>query len=106
ELRAALRDWPTRRSRRRERAARGRIALRRTAAGWRRTGGEPIRLARERPRRRRRRLVVLCDVSESMRPHVETLLQLLRASSVDGAGEVFAFGTRITRLTPALAGDD
>lgn len=102
-LRAAMQGWPSRRTRRTERAARGRIALRRTAGSWRRTGGEPLRLARERPRRRRRRLVVLCDTSESMRPHVTALLHLLRAATVEGEGETFAFGTRVTRLTPVLA---
>jgi uncharacterized protein len=79
----------------------GRLDLRRTAQRWRRTGGEPLHLVRTRPRRRPRRLVVLCDVSESMRPYVTAFLHLMRAASVE-AGETFAFGTSLTRLSPAL----
>ncbi|GAA1521152.1 VWA domain-containing protein [Nocardioides humi] len=106
ELRAALGDWPRRRTRRRVAGRRGRVSPRRSAGAWGRTGGEPVQLVRERPRRRRRRLVVLCDVSESMRPHVTCLLHLLRAAAVDGGGETFVFGTRVTRLTPLLAHRD
>jgi len=105
ELRA-LADWPLRRTRRRDVGRRGRVAPRRSAGAWARTAGEPMRLVREQPRRTRRRLVVLCDVSESMRPHVACLLHLLRAAVVDGGGETFAFGTRLTRLTAVLAHRD
>lgn len=100
-LREAMRDWPTRRTRRRAEAPRGTVDLRRTAAHWSRTGGEPLRLARSRARHRRRRLVVVCDVSESMRTYVVPLLHLLRATTQDG-GEAFAVATRLTRLTPVL----
>lgn len=101
-LAARLRDAAhRRRTRRREPGGHGRVDLRRTAHHWRRTGGEPLHLVRTRPRHRPRRLVVLCDVSESMRPYVTAFLHLMRAASVV-AGETFAFGTTLTRLSPAL----
>lgn len=59
-------------------------------------------MARVRPRLDRRRLVVLCDVSESMRPYAAAYLHLMRAVSAQG-GETFAFATRLTRLSPVLA---
>ena len=90
-----------RRSRRAEPGGHGRVDLRRTAHRWRHTGGEPLHLVRTRPRHRPRRLVVLCDVSESMRPYVTAFLHLMRAAS-EAAGETFAFGTTLTRLSPAL----
>ncbi|OAP26373.1 VWA domain-containing protein [Amycolatopsis sp. M39] len=102
DLGARLRDAAhRRRTRRREASRYGRLDLRRTARRWRRTGGEPLHLVRTRPRHRPRRLVVLCDVSESMRPYVTAFLHLMRAASVE-AGETFAFGTTLTRLSPAL----
>jgi uncharacterized protein with von Willebrand factor type A (vWA) domain len=66
------------------------------------TGGEPI----ERSFRRRidvsRRLVVLCDISGSMEAYTRGLLLFLHATVAAGRAEVFAFGTRLTRLTGAL----
>jgi uncharacterized protein with von Willebrand factor type A (vWA) domain len=43
-----------------------------------------VRLARHRLRLRRRRLVVLCDISGSMEPYARAMLQLLY--SAVGAG--------------------
>lgn len=100
-LRAAARHRPRRRTRRFEVGGSGRLDLRRTAHRWRRTGGEPLHLVRVRQRRRPRRLVVLCDVSESMQPYVTAFLHLMRAASMD-KGETFAFGTTLSRLSPAL----
>ncbi len=95
--------WPTRRSRRRGIAHhRGRLAHRRTLAAARRTGGEPLRLVRDRPSRRPRRLVVLADVSGSMTAVVRPYLHLLRALGTTRDAEVFMFATRLTRITPAL----
>ncbi|MDP3967897.1 MAG: VWA domain-containing protein [Nocardioides sp.] len=96
------RKWPRRRTRRGIPGQPGRIDLRRTAAAWCRTAGEPLHMARVRPRLDRRRLVVLCDVSESMRPYAAAYLHLMRAVSAQG-GETFAFATRLTRLSPVLA---
>ena len=92
---------PLRRSRRLRPHARGRsLDLRRLARRSIARGGEPI----EQTFRRRvdvpRKLVVLCDVSGSMEAYTRALLLFLHAVVGSGRGvEVFAFGTRITRLT-------
>jgi uncharacterized protein with von Willebrand factor type A (vWA) domain len=72
QLGAALRDelarWPARRTRRHEIDPAGRrVALRATVALSRRTAWEPLVIVRQRPVRRPRRVVLLCDVSASMR---------------------------------------
>ena len=102
---------PPRRTRRYRRARDGkRPDLRSTLRAARRSGGEPIRLARRAPRVRPRRLVVLCDISGSMEPYARALLMLLYCinggpvrGGAQGRPEVFSFATRLTRLTPALA---
>jgi uncharacterized protein len=113
---------PPRRTRRyRPRKDGVRLDMRRTLLQARRTGGEPLRIARRAVRVRPRRLVVLCDISGSMEPYARALLQLMyvasrSSSSAGGSGlpgsprdatrprtEVFTFATRLTRLTPALA---
>jgi uncharacterized protein len=101
---------PPRRTRRYRRARNGkRPDLRGTLRQARRSGGEPIRIARRAPRSRPRRLVVLCDISGSMEPYARALLMLLYCinggpvrGSKPGRPEVFSFATRLTRLTPAL----
>jgi len=72
-----------------------------------RTGGDPV----DRPLRARktvpRRLVLLCDVSGSMDSYARELLLFLHAAVGAGRGvEAFAFGTRLSRLTPDLATRD
>jgi uncharacterized protein with von Willebrand factor type A (vWA) domain len=101
---------PPRRTRRYRRARDGkRPDLRGTLRQARRSGGEAIRLARQAPRVRPRRLVVLCDISGSMEPYARALLMLLyclNGGQVRGGQnrpEVFSFATRLTRLTSALA---
>lgn len=102
-LRATLTRWPTRRTRRHTADPSGRrIALRPTIARARRTAWEPVTLVRERPVRRPRRAVLLCDVSESMRAQATAYLHLMRAFTLVADAEVFAFATTLTRLTPAL----
>ena len=50
-----------------------------------------------------RKLVVLCDVSGSMEAYTRALLLFLHAVVGSGRGvEAFAFGTRLSRLTPEL----
>jgi len=79
-LESALADWPTRRTRRQAaRRAGRRTALRPTLARARRTGWEPIELVRTRPVRKRRRVVMLCDVSQSMQSYAAAYLHLMRA---------------------------
>src|SRR5580700_10592793 len=101
---------PPRRTRRYRRARDGkRPDLRGTLRQARRSGGEPIRLSRQAPRVRPRRLIVLCDISGSMESYARALLMLLyclHGGQVRGGQnrpEVFSFATRLTRLTPALA---
>ena len=103
-LAAALRRWPTRRSRRMARHHRGqRPALRPTLERARRTGYEPLELVRTRPVDRPRRVVMLCDVSQSMQHHAAAYFHLMRAVATTADAEVFAFATRLTRLTAILA---
>lgn len=103
-LETALREWPTRRTRRYTvRRGGPRIAVRETTARSRRTGWEPVRLVRAGPRRRPRRVVVLCDVSRSMQAHAVAYLHLMRALARTTDAEVFAFATSLTRLTAVLA---
>jgi uncharacterized protein with von Willebrand factor type A (vWA) domain len=101
---AIARLRPQRVSRRRTADARGdRLDVRRLVRRSLRTGGDPL----DRPRRARkdvpRKLVVLCDVSGSMEAYTRALLLFLHAVVGSGRGvEAFAFGTRLSRLTPEL----
>lgn len=102
-LEAALQDWPTRRSRRLAQHAAGhRIAVRATLAQARRTGGEPLHLVTSRPVDRPRRVLMLCDVSQSMQSSTTAYLHLMRALRLSIGAEVFAFATSLTRLTRVL----
>lgn len=99
----ALKSWPTRPARRLVVDPRGpRVSLRRTMAAARRHAFEPARLVRTGPLRRRRRLVLLCDVSRSMQPYAAAYLHLARAAARVAGAEVFAFATDLTRLTALL----
>jgi uncharacterized protein with von Willebrand factor type A (vWA) domain len=95
---------PSRRSRRLRPHRRGvDVDLRRLARASLATGGDPLDRAFRRRIHVPRKLVVLCDVSGSMEAYTRALLLFLHA--VVGSGprvEVFAFGTRLTRLTPEL----
>jgi uncharacterized protein with von Willebrand factor type A (vWA) domain len=67
--------------------------------------GEIIELRRRERRRRRVRLVLLCDVSGSMDLYSRFLLQFLYAiQNVFGRVETFTFATRLTRVTEHLKG--
>ncbi|GAC1539671.1 MAG: VWA domain-containing protein [Acidimicrobiales bacterium] len=106
-LLAALRlAGPGRRSRR-WRPSAGRSSgppdLRRTVRKAMRTGGEPVALSWRSPTERPRRLVLLCDVSGSMEAYSRALLRFAHAA-VDARQrvEVFALGTRLTRLSRQL----
>ena len=105
-LMAGLRlSTPPRTTRRYRSGRRGRqIDMRRTLRAARRTGGDPIRLARRQRRVTRRRLVMLCDISGSMEPYARAYLQFLTCAAASGPdAEAFVFATRLTRLTRALA---
>jgi uncharacterized protein with von Willebrand factor type A (vWA) domain len=106
-LESSVQRWPRRRSLRFEPSPHGkRINLRATMNASRSTGWETVRLARTRPRRRPRRVVLVCDVSRSMQPYAAIYLHLMRAAVLRQAGirpEVFAFSTSLTRLTSVLS---
>jgi uncharacterized protein len=98
---------PSRRTRRREPARRGDPDLRRTLRRSFRTGGEPVERVWRARRRRRRRLVLLLDVSGSMADYSRALVLFARAAlQADTHWEAYCFGTRLTRVTKALAGAD
>jgi uncharacterized protein with von Willebrand factor type A (vWA) domain len=107
-MRRLARERPVRASRRRRSDPAGdRLDLRRLIRRSLRTGGDPL----ERPFRSRkdvpRKLVVLCDVSGSMDSYARALLLFLHAVVGTGPGvEAFAFGTRLSRLTPDLGTRD
>ncbi len=66
---------------------------------------EIIELRRRERRRRKVRLVLLCDVSGSMDLYSRFLLQFLYAlQNVFGRVETFTFATRLTRVTELLKG--
>ena len=102
------RTRPLRRSRRTRRDSLGEgVDVRGMVRRSLRTGGDPV----DRPLRARkevpRRLVLLCDVSGSMDSYARALLLFLHAAVGAGRGvEAFAFGTRLSRLTPDLATRD
>jgi uncharacterized protein len=95
---------PRRRGHRRMRARRGAFAdLRRTLRNSVRNDGEVLHLGRLRRRARPRKLLLLIDVSGSMKARTEENMKLAHAllQAVQNA-EVFTFGTRLTRVTRAL----
>ncbi|MBL0888296.1 vWA domain-containing protein [Myceligenerans indicum] len=116
---AALRPRPPlRRAARAQPWRRGRPDLHRTLRASLRRAGEPARVERRRRARTPRRVVLLVDVSGSMRPYAEALLRLahavVRSAAPAGArlvrtrfrAEVFTLGTRLTRVTEALRAPD
>jgi uncharacterized protein with von Willebrand factor type A (vWA) domain len=97
-------ERPRRRSRRLRRHHRGsELDLRRTIRGSLGTAGDPVRREFRLRARVPRKLVVLCDISGSMEAYARPLLLFVHAVRGSGKGvEAFAFGTRLTRLTPSL----
>jgi uncharacterized protein len=95
---------PRRRGHRRMRARRGPWAdLRRTLKESARNDGEVMRLGRLKRRPRARKMLLLIDVSGSMKARSEDNLRLAHALvQATPNVEVFSFGTRLTRLTRAL----
>ncbi|HMH96678.1 MAG TPA: VWA domain-containing protein [Bradyrhizobium sp.] len=107
-LRRLAREAPTRlprrRGHRRMRARRGPWAdLRRTLRESVRNDGEVMRLGRLKRRPRPRKMLLLIDVSGSMKARSEDNLRLAHTLvQATPNVEVFTFGTRLTRLTRAL----
>lgn len=102
-LNEALASWPTRLSRRTKPQRSGpKVALRPTMQRARATGFEPIHLIGTREIRKPRRVLMLCDVSQSMESYATAYLHLMRAAALRVDAEVFAFSTSLTRLTAIL----
>jgi uncharacterized protein with von Willebrand factor type A (vWA) domain len=95
---------PRRRGHRRMRARRGPWAdLRRTLREATRNDGEVMRLGRLKRRARPRKMLLLIDVSGSMKTRSEDNLRLAHTLMQAAPNvEVFTFGTRLTRVTRAL----
>jgi uncharacterized protein with von Willebrand factor type A (vWA) domain len=100
---------PSRRRRPARGHGRGHPDLRGTVRRNLRRGGVPIERAWKVPVLRPRRTVFLLDVSGSMEPYARALARFAHAavgSRRSGQVEVFAFGTRLTRITKQLARRD
>ena len=103
---AKLRLTPPRRRTRRTKAARqGRAPdLRKTIRTAMRMHGEPADLYFRQRKMRLRPLILILDVSGSMADYSRHLLQFAHsARQATAKVEVFCFGTRLTRITRALA---
>jgi uncharacterized protein len=110
ELMARIaRRGPRRRSRR-TRASRRRSHRpdpRATLRASLRHAGEPFERRWRARRESQRALVLVCDVSGSMEPYSRMLLQYAQACvAARRRCEVFAFGTRLSRITAELRGRD
>lgn len=105
-MRTTVATHPSRRRRPRSHGGH-RLDLPRTVRRSLHTGGETIRRAHTELSARPRRLVLLVDISGSMEPYARSLLRFAHAFTTGGRKvEAFAFGTRLTRLTRALATRD
>ncbi len=80
-----------------------RLHLRRCLRSAGQTGGVPLRLSWQSPKIKQRPLVLLADISGSMEKYARLVLQFFYCVSHSLRGvETFVFGTRLTRITPAL----
>lgn len=97
---------PLRNSMRRRPAHRGGVDPGRTLRGMLATGGEPVHLRYRRSTPRPRRIVLLLDISGSMRPYADALLRFAHVVTRQTPTETFTIGTRLTRLTRVLRARD
>jgi uncharacterized protein with von Willebrand factor type A (vWA) domain len=103
-MRAAPAALPRRLSYRRRATKRGdQLDMRRILRDAARRDGEPARLFQTRRKTAQRRILLLIDVSGSMKDRSPAALRLAHAvmQAADRA-EVFTLGTRLTRITAAL----
>ncbi len=106
-IRALRPRLPQRRAGRRTPWRRGEIDMHRTLRTTLRQMGEPGRVEHRRRGTSPRRVVLLVDVSASMRPYADAILRLAHlvttsAGTASAKVEVFSLGTRLTRLTLPL----
>ncbi|MEU7529880.1 VWA domain-containing protein [Saccharothrix sp. NPDC042600] len=92
---------PMRRGLRKGPARRGEVDVRRTVREVLATG-EPARPRYRRRRVRARKVVLLLDVSGSMKPYADALLRFAHVVARRMPVEVFTLGTRLTRITRQL----
>ncbi|MEO5653450.1 MAG: VWA domain-containing protein [Marmoricola sp.] len=108
-IRALRPHPPRRRASRRTPWRRGEIDMHRTLRTTLRQMGEPGRVEHRRRGTTARRVVLLVDVSASMRPYADALLRLAHlmvTAAPAGRVEAFTLGTRLTRITlPLRTGD-
>ena len=98
---------PRRRAHRRTTWHRGEVDQARMLRAMLRQHGEPGPVAWRRRTTRPRRVVLLIDVSGSMKSYADTLLRLAhRFVQAGGPVEVFTLGTRLTHVTRALSHRD
>lgn len=101
--REAPEHLPKRRSRRLATASRGTPDLRRALRDAVKQDGELVSLPTRARRTTRRRVLLLIDVSGSMKERTDTHLRFAHALALaHGRTEVFTLGTRLTRVTRAL----
>lgn len=80
------------------------LDMRRTLRRAVRHDGEVLTLSRRRRKTRQRRIVLLLDVSGSMKERTDSSLRFAHAlARACDRLEAFTLGTRLTRITPALA---
>jgi hypothetical protein len=105
-IRQLARTLAFRFSRRRVRAKRkNNLDLRQTLRHNLRQGGELLELRFVKPKRQRRQLLLVCDVSKSMELYSHFLIQFSYAfQQAFRQIETFVFGTELQRITPLLRG--
>jgi uncharacterized protein with von Willebrand factor type A (vWA) domain len=102
-LESTVTQWPQRRTRRRRvTRSTGPIAMRRSLRRSMHTGGDVMTWLHSTPQRQPRNIVVLLDVSASMEHYARAYLHLTRPLAIDHRAEIFAFATRLSRITPAV----
>lgn len=102
---------PLRRTSRHQRWHRGDLDVGKTLRRSLQRGGEPAELAWRRRVRRPRRVILLIDVSGSMKAYADALLRFAHRYTVaarpqGGRVETFTVGTRLTHVTRALRTED
>lgn len=107
-IRELVRPLALKRSRRHRPARKGRqVHFRRTMRRSLQSGGELVDLYRRARRPRRRKLVLLADVSGSMDPYLPFVLALVTSLGRLGREvSVFTFATRLTEITGLLRNAD
>jgi uncharacterized protein with von Willebrand factor type A (vWA) domain len=107
-VRGAALHPETRRTRRHQPGPGPLLDLRRTLRASRRHGGEVLTWARRERKAKPRPIVVIADVSGSMERYTRILLlfSYALAQRPETPVEAFVFGTRLTRITRHLRGQD